>query len=118
MEMGGGASRPASQLAILYWLAERAGIGTPSGWSGDDIFATGNPDEWAFGYPSEVPQELHETANSMRFEIDDAALMAQQADIESAADRFGALPETDQRAWLEANWDELRAGTLTLDDLP
>ncbi|CAN5728774.1 hypothetical protein BH20CHL3_BH20CHL3_04660 [soil metagenome] len=116
--MGGGDSRPVSQLVILYWLSERAGIGSPSGWSGDDIFATGNPDEWAFGYPAEVPQELHETANSMRFEIDDAALVDWQAEIESAVDQFSALSHEEQRVWLEENWQDLRAGALTLDDLP
>lgn len=113
-----GENRPASQLAILYWLADRAGIGMPSGWSGGDVFAIGNPDEWAFGYPSEVPQVRHEDEYSIRFEIDEAALAASQAEIEAAADRFATLPEVDQRAWLEANWDALRAGKLTLDEWP
>jgi hypothetical protein len=36
----------------------------------------------------------------------------------AAADRFGALPPEEQRAWLEANFAALRAGELTLEDLP
>lgn len=111
-------SRPASQLAILYWLSDRAGIGYPSRWSGDDVFAIGTPDEWAFGYPAEVPQERHEDAGSIRFEIDDAALSASQREIEAAAARFSALSVEQQSAWLEDNWDALRSGELTLEDLP
>lgn len=108
-------SRPASQLAILYWLTETAGIGNPSGWSGDDVFAIGTPDEWAFGYPAEVPRE---NGNSFRIERDDAALTESQREIEAAAGRFAVLPAEEQRVWLEANWDALRAGELALEDLP
>ena len=35
-----------------------------------------------------------------------------------AADRFGALSPEEQRAWLEANFAALRAGDLSLEDLP
>lgn len=35
-----------------------------------------------------------------------------------AGERFAALPEVEQRAWLEAHYADLRAGTLTLVDLP
>lgn len=38
--------------------------------------------------------------------------------ISAAADRFAALPTEAQRAWLELNWDALRAGELTLDQMP
>ncbi len=41
-----------------------------------------------------------------------------QAAISTAADRFSALPPEEQRAWLEAHWDSLRSGELTLEDLP
>lgn len=40
-----------------------------------------------------------------------------QADI-LAADRFAALSVEEQRAWFAANFTALRAGELTLDDLP
>lgn len=35
-----------------------------------------------------------------------------------AGERFAALPESRQRAWLETHYADLRAGTLTLADLP
>lgn len=35
-----------------------------------------------------------------------------------AGERFAALPESDQRAWLESHYADLRAGKLTLADLP
>lgn len=41
-----------------------------------------------------------------------------QADVEAAAERFAMLPAEEQRAWLEANWDALRAGDLALEELP
>lgn len=36
----------------------------------------------------------------------------------AASERFLNLSETEQRAWLETNYTALRAGELTLDDLP
>ncbi|MBX6341702.1 MAG: hypothetical protein IRY97_04535, partial [Thermomicrobiaceae bacterium] len=36
----------------------------------------------------------------------------------AAAERFGRLSEGEQRAWLEARYADLRAGRLTLADLP
>ena len=44
-------------------------------------------------------------------------LPAQSAAI-AAAERFGALPETEQRAWLHANFAALRAGHVTLAMFP
>lgn len=44
-------------------------------------------------------------------EADDPALHA-------AIERFADLSAEDQRAWLEANWDDLSHGRLTLEDLP
>jgi hypothetical protein len=38
--------------------------------------------------------------------------------MDAAREQFAALPENEQRVWLEANWDALRAGELTLEDLP
>ena len=34
------------------------------------------------------------------------------------AEDFAMLPPEERRAWLEANWEALRAGELTLEDLP
>lgn len=41
-----------------------------------------------------------------------------RAEIEAHAERFAALPAEEQRAWLEANWDALRSGELTLEEMP
>ncbi len=38
--------------------------------------------------------------------------------VQSAIDRFAALSPEEQRFWLEANWNDLSQGTLTLEDLP
>ncbi len=38
--------------------------------------------------------------------------------LQAAIDRFAALPPDEQRSWLEANWNDLSQGTLTLEDLP
>jgi hypothetical protein len=48
----------------------------------------------------------------------DAGHQARPARVVAAADRFAALPPEQQRAWLEANFAPLRAGELTLEDLP
>jgi hypothetical protein len=41
-----------------------------------------------------------------------------QAQIDAATERFLALDPATRRAWLNANWTELRAGLLTLEDMP
>jgi hypothetical protein len=43
---------------------------------------------------------------------------ASLADINAAAQRFGALPASARRAWLAAHLAALRAGTVTLAQLP
>jgi len=80
----------ASQHAILTWLTERAG-GT-----------------WVIGRAAEIDYGL-----STAEEFD-----GYRADVDAAADRFAGLSPDEQRAWLEANWDPLRAGELSLEDLP
>lgn len=47
-----------------------------------------------------------------------ADLAGFESAIVAAIDRFAALTSEDRRAWLDANWDALRAGELTLEDLP
>ena len=54
----------------------------------------------------------------MSSEVDAEVMAAWHAEIQAYADRFALLPEEEQRAWLEANWDALRAGELTLENLP
>ena len=80
----------ASQHAILTWLAEQAGGRWFIGMSADLEMGRATPVEWAAYHDS----------------------------VDAAAGRFAALPPEEQRAWLEANWDALRAGDLTLEDLP
>lgn len=43
---------------------------------------------------------------------------AYNLEVIAVADHFAALSPDEQRAWLDANWDALRAGDLTLEDLP
>lgn len=40
------------------------------------------------------------------------------SDEQRVLERFIALPPDERRAWLEENWVDLRAGKLTLEDLP
>lgn len=92
--------RPASQLVILAVLAKRAGV------DGTELLFL----DW----PTEAM-----TVTSDGFHMPDESKMAElQPKMEAAVDRFGALAPEQQRAWLEANWDALRAGELTLEDMP
>jgi len=43
---------------------------------------------------------------------------ATEAAIYAAVDRFNALDPAEQRRWFDAHYADLRAGRLTLDDLP
>ena len=80
----------ASQHAILTWLAEQAG------------------GQWFIGRAAEVSYLQSGQEQFAQY----------RADVDAAVDRFEALSPEDQRAWLDANWDALRAGDLTLEDLP
>lgn len=93
------------QLVILQWLSDRA-----------DIPRTV---PWPYGWPSEVPSTTEEFADSaMGIGPDQAQLDAFAPQFDAAVARFAALGPDEQRAWLEANWDALRAGELSLEDLP
>jgi hypothetical protein len=91
-----------AQSAIAYWLMDQTGL------------------DWrtAEGYlmPSFGDTPIKEAYDSG--DITPAELDALIDDVQRAADRFGALSPEDQRAWLEANLVALRAGDLTLEDLP
>jgi hypothetical protein len=52
------------------------------------------------------------------FEDEALPFLGVPVEIEAAVDRFAALDPAAQRAWLEANFAALRAGELTLEDLP
>lgn len=97
--------RPASQLVIMNWLQMRSSSGTQ----------VHGPFQW----PAEVPVVSQDYGNGMMgVGPDESALAAFQPRMDAARARFAALPEAEQRAWLEANWDALRAGELALEDLP
>jgi hypothetical protein len=100
--------RPASQLVVMEWLVLQSGLEIPGeGWSG------------SFGWPAEVNLQLRDNGDgSKEFSPDDAELAALQPRLDAVLARFTALPDDERRAWLEANWNALRAGTLTLEDLP
>ncbi|MBA2760201.1 MAG: hypothetical protein H0U38_11000 [Chloroflexia bacterium] len=80
----------ASQHAILTWLTEQTG------------------GEWLIGPVAEINFSAYDSEVYQQY----------QTDVVAAAERFSMLPASEQRAWLEANWDMLRAGELTLEDLP
>lgn len=89
-----------SQLVVITALAEQAGITAPG--------------PWLYGMPSEAM-----TMGSDGFPMPDESKMAAlESEMNAAVDRFTALSPEEQRAWLEANWDALRAGELTLEDMP
>jgi hypothetical protein len=88
-----------AQGAIVSWLLRQAG------WEGlsDGVAYVSLPDN-AGGQPGPAsPRDDYEQAI---------------AEVELAADRFAALAPAEQRAWLETNLMDLRAGTLGLEELP
>ena len=104
----------AAQSALAIWLMRQAG------WDLDleDLTWTGkngNTEEPTIFLPP--PDDLPIDATTTREEAN-AILEASAAEIVGAADRFGALTPEEQHAWLEANFAALRAGDLSLEDLP
>lgn len=53
-----------------------------------------------------------------RVGIDDTSLLHDTGQATSAVDRFAALDPATQRAWLEAHFADLRAGRVTLEEMP
>lgn len=96
----------AAQIVILEWLSSRA---DPAGQGGG-----------FFDYPAELQMtpEVNDDGMTMGMSVDSEAEAFYAREIPAAAERFAALEPAEQRAWLEANWDALRTGELTLDDLP
>jgi hypothetical protein len=52
------------------------------------------------------------------FRLDSAEIESWTDRMQEKVDSFTALSREAQRAWLVANWDDLRAGNLTLEDIP
>jgi hypothetical protein len=104
-----------AQYVVLAWLMENAGGSREDAANAlppleyvqrvDEAKAMGitDPDAYAAFMEADAPVEPVE---------------ALKADIDAAIDRFAALSPEEQRGWLEANWEALRAGELTLEDLP
>ena len=92
------------QLAVARWLVVEAGYdpGTPSDWA----WRLPACEERAWGLDREPgmdrPREIE----------------ACQAPVLEAIERFERIPEGERRAWLERNFAALRAGTVTVEDLP
>ncbi|HYH11696.1 MAG TPA: hypothetical protein VD789_05000 [Thermomicrobiales bacterium] len=95
-------SQTPAEAAIGMWLIRQAG---GVGFSPHQIVGYEPP--FAGGTASEA--EIAAWQNE---------LAAINQEISAAAERFAALSPGDQRAWLETNWDALRSGELTLEDMP
>ena len=50
--------------------------------------------------------------------LSDRLVISDTVALQDAIDRFADLTPDQQHEWLEGNWDALRAGELTLEDLP
>jgi hypothetical protein len=87
-----------AQVALALWLVRQAGdLPTGARLSMDDLTV----EKWLMsqtGIPSDA--------------------QGSEQRIAAAAERFAALTPAKQRAWLEENYSALRAGELTLEDLP
>jgi hypothetical protein len=95
-----------AQAAIALWLVRQAGYDPETeGTIAEGVSPAGNP----------FVQELLHFSENLPASADIRALEQRLA---AAADRFAALDPAAQRAWLEAHFAALRAGELTLDDLP
>lgn len=105
----GGMSIDSAQIAILTWLMEQAGLNP-------DLFRYVNADSGMDPWSAAMRDGTAPTDQEIAaWEREQARL---RADVDAVAERFAALSPEEQRVWLEANWDALRAGDLTLEDLP
>jgi hypothetical protein len=58
------------------------------------------------------------TCNESGCTPDPARYQPLRRTFDAAVARFAALDPAERRAWLEANWTDLRAGRLHIEDLP
>jgi hypothetical protein len=104
----------AAQSAIAIWLMRQAGWDLDL----DDLtWKGGNEDIEASPVFVPPPDDLFIEEPTTR-EGADAIVERSMGEIMNASERFGALSPEVQHAWLEANFAALRAGELTLEDLP
>jgi hypothetical protein len=83
----------------------------------------GDPERLSDAERTIVGWLMHEAGSEPTFflpwgRVSQDNVIAHEQELHAAVDRFAALSPEEQRAWLEANWDDLRAGRLTLEDLP
>lgn len=106
-----------AQYVVLAWLLQETGVSPDEAiidgylppvryaWQVDEAMRAGITDPNVF-------------ADLMSAESETALPGGFEADLLAAIDRLASLPEAERRAWLERNWDALRANELTLEDLP
>lgn len=99
-----------AQAAIRHWLVQQAGGGAVFPFE----FVGVEPPDLGLGYDGRPAGPSIE--EQMQAHWDEVERI--QVDVNAAAERFAALSADEQRSWLEANWDALRSGELTLEDLP
>lgn len=109
-----GGKLTAPQHVIARWLTMKAG----------DFYHAGAAAEIENPYEQASEQRRLGDGTTIVEVPEDERMAYQKAldhynqQVSESADRFAALSPEEQRSWLEANWDALRAGELTLEDLP
>lgn len=107
-----------AQYVVLAWLLQEAGVtreeATAKHYLPPLPFVHGIDSAIAAGAtdPMEINRYLETTVQGRR------DIEVFRSKIDAAVHRFASLPDAERRAWLEANWDALRANELTLEDLP
>lgn len=96
-----------ASYVVGEWLVRRVG--------GDQADESGAmPVEIFDLLPEVAPLRCDETGCAP----DESQYRALRQEFDAAVARFSALDPATRRAWLEANWADLRAGRLTMEDLP
>ena len=110
-----GYSATSAQYVVGVWLLENAGI-RAKGIGAGPLFM---PLSYIYRVDEQVksgsiasPEQWDQPAPDSR------ELEAYEREVGAALMRFRAIPDDERIAWLAANWDTLRAGELTLEDLP
>jgi len=94
-----------AQFVVAHWLFQRVYVAQPgiTPFSMFDMSPAYN-EIWDCG--------------EIQCELDDARYETLRQEFDAAVARFAALDPNVRRAWLEANWTDLRAGRLHMEDLP
>lgn len=110
----------AAQLVVLHVLNPENSGTLPV--TGDALTEPLNPFQLWHGEAEErsaVPREISAGFDPVEWDAPpDEVVESWYPRMHEAASRFAALSPEQQRAWLEANWEALRSGQLTLEELP